>query len=383
MIYNVDKQAIFHRRRKMEHCGDIFAQNLKSKRRELGFTQKELAELIGYTEKSVSKWESGIAIAPSAVLPLLAKKLEVSIDYLFTENKKQHFFLGIDGGGTKTEFALSDGDSNIIHRTTLEGSNPVDIGIERALKILSEGIAFVCKGIPMSRISVFAGLSGGITGGFGARIKDFLDGYGFASSDNGSDAQNAVALALGDNDGTAIIIGTGSIAFTRTGGKLVRNGGYGYFFDDGGSGFAIGRDAMMAALRAEEGRNEPTLLVDMLKNELETARIIDALGVMYEGGKRKVASLAPLVFEAFKSGDKAAESILDKNMKTVAELIENAPLSSEKKKVVLVGGLAKDFDILLPYIKKHLEKPDEYNISANTNAPIFGALMLAGAKIKE
>ncbi len=365
----------------MNMVNDIFAKNLKARRRELGLTQKELAELIGYTEKSVSKWESGFAIAPSAILPQLAKHLQTSIDTLFRDELGIKYFLGIDGGGTKTEFALADTLGNIIRRTTLGGSNPIDIGIENTLSLLADGISIVTDGVPVSRISVFAGISGGITGSSKPKIKEFLEGMGFAAADCGSDAENATALALGDGDGTAIIIGTGSIAFTREGGVLRRYGGYGFLFDDGGSGFAIGRDAIIASLTAEEGRSESTILLPLLSEALMCDRLIDSLGKLYAGGKRTVASIAPLVFDAYFKGDKLAEEILNKNMSAVARLIEASPYKgTEPRRTVLVGGLTKDFSVLEPLIKKHLKNPEKYDISANSQAPVYGALSLAGAK---
>ena len=86
----------------------IFAQNLKAARKAAGLTQRELAEKIGYSEKSVSKWESGNTIAPGAMLPEIAKVLGTDIDSLFALKGEAEFFLGIDGGGTKTEFLLAD-----------------------------------------------------------------------------------------------------------------------------------------------------------------------------------------------------------------------------------------------------------------------------------
>ena len=365
----------------MDLQSEIFARNLKARRRELGLTQKKLAELIEYSEKSVSKWESGYAIAPSAVLPLLAKRLETSIDSLLSAGLEEFYYLGIDGGGTKTEIALADSAGTIISRALLDGCNPVDIGITRTLEILTRGIAAACSNVPNSRISVFAGISGGITGDNKERIHAFLEKYNFHKIGNGSDAESAVALALGDEDGTAVIMGTGSIAFKRTAGVLKRFGGYGYLFDDGGSGFSIGRDAIIAALQCEEGRGEKTVLLPLLKKKMETDNLLSQLGKFYEGGKRIVASFAPLVFEAYKSADAVATRILTENMRAIADLIKDAPVVNGKHRAVLVGGLTKDADILIPLIKRFLPRPMDYDLSNDSRAPIFGALKLAGARI--
>ena len=72
-------------------------------------------------------------------------------------------------------------------------------------------------------------------------------------------------------------------------------------------------------------------------------------------------------------------------MRAVAEIISATPKSNKGRwRVVLVGGLANDADVLIPMIEKHLKNKENYQITANTRAPIFGALILAGAdEIKE
>lgn len=356
----------------------IFSNNLRAKRKELGLTQKELAETLGYTEKSVSKWESGKAIAPSTVLPQLASCLKCDIDSLFTESNAPEYFLGIDGGGTKTAFLLCDKGGKTIAKATLGPCNPVDIGLTNAIKTLENGIDAVCKDIPRSKISVYAGIAGGITGNNQKLINMFLKGCGFLQYANGSDASNAVALALGNKNGTAIIMGTGIIAFSQINNRLVRRGGYGYLFEEGGSSLAIGRDAVIAALKHEETNSCETMITELIKSKLNCSSIIEQVSYFYEIGKKGIAELAPLVFDAYKSGDAVADEILQKNMQAVARLIESTPKTNEKtQNVVIVGGLTKQRDIILPMITKKLKNPQRYIIETNSKPPVLGALAIA------
>ena len=74
----------------------------------------------------------------------------------------------------------------------------------------------------------------------------------------------------------------------------------------------------------------------------------------------------------------------DANMSAIANLIEGSPKKAgEPWRVVLVGGLAKEIEVLMPYIRQHIKNPEKYIIEANTSAPIYGALRLAGAHIDE
>jgi len=362
----------------MENLTKTFSNNLKNKRKELGLTQKELAEILGYTEKSVSKWESEKAIAPSSVLPHLAACLKCDIDTLFKETTTAEYFLGIDGGGTKTAFLLCDKSGKTISETTMGACNPVDIGVSAALKILEDGIDAVCQNIPRSKISVYAGIAGGITGNNQEIINSFLKSCGFLRYANGSDASNAVALALGNKNGTAIIMGTGIIAFSQINGKIIRRGGYGYLFEEGGSAFAIGKDAIIAALSDDENGTEETVITGYIKSKYNCSSITGQVSYFYDVGKKGIASLAPIVFDAYKAGDRIAKNILERNMDAAAKLIESTPETDKKiQNIVIVGGVVNQKDIILPMIKKKLKCPQKYHIETNCKPPVLGALALA------
>ena len=60
------------------------AEVISSRRKELGMTQKELAEKLNITDKAVSKWERGIACPDTAAIPKLAQILGISIEELMT-----------------------------------------------------------------------------------------------------------------------------------------------------------------------------------------------------------------------------------------------------------------------------------------------------------
>ena len=79
-----------------------FAENLRHYRKKFGWTQHELAEKIGYTEKSVSKWENGNGLPTGELLLSLAELFEISLDELVFAKTDRTYLLGIDGGGTKT-----------------------------------------------------------------------------------------------------------------------------------------------------------------------------------------------------------------------------------------------------------------------------------------
>ena len=58
------------------------AEVISSRRKELGMTQKDLAEKLNITDKAVSKWERGIACPDTAAIPKLAQILGISLEEL-------------------------------------------------------------------------------------------------------------------------------------------------------------------------------------------------------------------------------------------------------------------------------------------------------------
>lgn len=336
-----------------------FDSNLKYYRTKHGLTQKQLAEQIGYTEKSVSKWENGNALPTMEMLLKLSELFNLSLDELMFEKTSCNYFLGIDGGGTKTVFKLIDENGMVLNKIYRGSCNPNDIGMANVTALLKDGIREVCKGIPYSKIIMFAGISGGgLTGDNAKILNSFFSKFGFLAFDNGSDIENLIALS-DYKKCILVIMGTGFIIYTLDGTTQKRISGWGQFFDEGGSGYTLGRDAIVAVLCAGDGTGDETLLTNLLEERLgETAEA--HLAKFYQGGKHYIAEFAELVFKAAERGDKIACEILDKNMAFVAHRINTAVVDmtettdTEKIPVLFSGGISAKKDILFPLIDKYM-----------------------------
>lgn len=70
----------------MAELNEIVATNLIELRKRKHLTQVELAEQIGYSDKSISKWELGKSIPSVDILKQFADFYGVTIDFLITEN---------------------------------------------------------------------------------------------------------------------------------------------------------------------------------------------------------------------------------------------------------------------------------------------------------
>lgn len=296
-----------------------------------------------------------------------------------SENKVK-YLLGIDGGGTKTEFLLTDLNGNAMRRIVLGTSNPVNIGIEKTKTVLSQGITEICDGLNFAEISVFAGLAGSDAEGISTEILDSLGEFGFGSYSNGTDADSAVAVALKGENGTAVIMGTGIIAFTRSDGEIHRIGGRGYMIDKGGSGFCLGSDVLNSAFEFLDGRGGSELILKLVEEKLGK-RLEESVSEIYTGGATFVASFAPVIFEAYKQGDADAERILERNAYETAKLIAAARRYLEKNtKAVICGGLCKQKDVLKPFLLKYLGEDAPLTF---TDEPIInGAILIAKSNIQ-
>ena len=65
------------------------AEVISSRRKELGMTQRELAEKLNITDKAVSKWERGLACPDTGTIPRLAELLGISLDELMNATPAQ------------------------------------------------------------------------------------------------------------------------------------------------------------------------------------------------------------------------------------------------------------------------------------------------------
>ncbi len=368
----------------MKELSRIFAENLKYHRKKTGMTQKDLSIKLRYSEKAVSKWETGTTIPPAETLLKLAELFQTSIDAMFEYERSPRYYLGIDGGATKTMFALADASGHVIRHLCLNGCNPVDIGFDKAETILRDGIHEICKDISCTEISLFAGISGGNIGCNEKIFEDFFKRFKFASIGIDNDALNIISAGLGESDGISVIMGTGSVAFTQKNGKHKQYGGFGYLFDNGGNGYSLGRDAIHAALYDENGCGEHTLITELMKKE-NGVGAIDSESEFYEKGKRYIASFSHIVFDAYDKGDKVAENILRANMAEIANLIDSALADFEKSempvKVVAVGGLTKRSDVLFKFINENLKDKSAVELSVYPYEPVIGAVRRAGAPI--
>ncbi len=342
--------------------------NIKKEREKLHMTQAQLAERLYVTFQAISGWERGVTPPEIENICKMADIFGISVDtLLFSRGENVAYRIGIDGGGTKTEFVLFTDAGEVIKRVRLGGSNPNAIGAEGCSVRLSEGIDKLLGGV-YTASALFAGVAGGASCGAAADIcsalkKKYPDTEIFFDGD----FINILSLSEDPLHAMGVICGTGSNVFVRMGDMVDRIGGWGYLFDKGGSGYDIGKAAIRAALSARDGMCAESILTGLVREKV--GDIKSALGSIYKEDMQYVASFAPLVFRAAEEGDADAKNILRENAGRIAFLIDAA----KKKfgyggKVVGDGGLFRD-----PVYYGMIQEMTNAEIVVPTLPPVYGA----------
>lgn len=286
------------------------------------------------------------------------------------------FFIGIDGGGTKTEFVLTNENGLVLFRLIKKGSNPNDCGLENSYMVLANGIseALRASGISANDVFIFAGISGAGSGDNANKLQNMLS-KNYPHINVQSDLANALEVCLKGENGVAVICGTGISCSLYKDGERKTIGGYGYLFEDGGSGYAYGRDCVKAALKARDGYGKKTCLRNLIFEKF-SKDVWGCLPDLLLGGKKAVASLCPLVFAGLAMGDEVCAQIVEENLAATVELLKNAlTIYNEKQcKISFIGGLTRE-QLFRERMKK--EFGAQYSLVYTNVTPVYGAVRLA------
>ena len=150
------------------------AEYIKAYRNNKGLNQYEFAEKLGISPQAVSKWECGQSCPSIENLCMILEIFGISIDTLLSgSGDSEKMMIGIDGGGTKTEFVLFSESGRVLNRIVLGGSNPNTVGMENAINILQLGIDTLLR-IKGKISGIFVGAAGLDSGNNTSKIKKML-----------------------------------------------------------------------------------------------------------------------------------------------------------------------------------------------------------------
>ncbi len=286
----------------------------------------------------------------------------------------EKYFIGADGGGTKTQFVLCGGDGKVLAQIKSGCSNPINVGVKHCADVLKEGISVLLAQLPaMARCMVFAGIAGAASGNYGAEIAALIPENEKYKLYVGSDIVNALNAAFGFEDGLAVIGGTGSACYVRKGNAYCRVGGGGWRLDRGGSGYAIAVRAFDAVLRETDGRGTKTCLSAAVAEKY--GAFPENLSKVYDLSVEEVASFAKYVFQGYEQKDEVCASILQETAAYMAELVKTGfrVTALKERRAALVGGLFQDG----PLLSMLSAKLPDCNFFVATRPAVLGAALEA------
>lgn len=223
------------------------------------------------------------------------------------------FYIGIDGGGTKTRCALGD-ETRVVATAMTGGSNVVRLGKGIARTSLLTVVHDVCvagKISPHQIQRVCVGAAGAARPEVVATIRAILAEVTTAPVDVVGDTVTTLEAAFGPGPGIVAIAGTGSIVYGRdTNGNVARAGGWGFAVSDEGSGHWIGRRAVSAVLDARDAGLD-TALAPALLSEWDCASPEELVQMANATPPPEFPRLFPVVLRVADRGDSTARSILD------------------------------------------------------------------------
>lgn len=286
--------------------------------------------------------------------------------------------IGIDGGGSKTEFCLYDG--RVIKSILIEEpSNYHLVGIEKTKEIISRGINEVSRGCSFDVVG--AGLSGVDREADKRQIEKVFEEIGIKHFFIQNDGITALWGATG-GVGILLIAGTGSIVVSRNrNGEIHRVGGWGYAFDEYCGGYWFVTQTVKALLDYKD-MGIQIAFTDELINFFGFEKVEDLIYLYYSGNfdKSKISSAARIVLNAAARGEELPLRVLKEGLENAMKMIrivQKRGKFDDNFVFSYTGGIFKS-EYFFKRFKRVFESYfPKANIVEPRNSPAVGAAMMA------
>lgn len=303
--------------------------------------------------------------------------------------------LAIDGGNSKTDVVLVASDGTLLASARGPGINAHQVGVDQTALILDAVVKQAAAQVDASRsgwvaLHTVACLANADLPEEEAEHAAAVQALGWSPTVTVvNDTFAILRTGLADEDrphwGVAVVCGAGiNCVGVAPDGRQARFRALGWTTGDWGGGGDVGRDAVWAAARSEDGRGPKTMLESAVPAHFgltTPSELAEAVHFGRVDGARAM-ELAPVVFAAA-ADDAVAAGIVDHLASEVVALarvaITRLGLEREPVEVVLGGGLLRHpTSGLLAAISRGLAEVGPKVTAHSTSAPpILGAALLA------
>ncbi|ROP38864.1 N-acetylglucosamine kinase [Saccharothrix texasensis] len=259
--------------------------------------------------------------------------------------------LAIDGGNSKTAVALVDVDGRVLAQVRGPGASPQHLGVARSLEVFDRLVREVAGRAGVAGGGVIATHTAAYLAGADLpeeerELRAAVEAQGWSgTSAVGNDTFALLRAGTADGIGVAVVCGAGiNCVAVAPDGRTHRFPALGHISGDWGGGGHLGSEALWLAVRAEDGRGEPTALLDAVVAHYGTATVAEAVRRLHLGEVEfDPNALCPVLFEVAAGGDAVARSVVDRLVEEVVLLarvsLTRLELLAEPVDVVLGGGV--------------------------------------------
>jgi glucosamine kinase len=312
------------------------------------------------------------------------------------------YYLGIDGGGSKTTCAVGD-EKSLLASAVAGPSNITRVGEAQARESLHEAVRQACviaKIDPRKVQQVCIGIAGAGRQEIASAVHRIVAELIPAEIEVTGDVQIALEAAFGTGPGVIVIAGTGSIAYGRDSqGRTARAGGWGFAISDEGSAYWIGRAAVTALLRAidqridrgEDGQganSQRATEAEPLFREIKAAWSLHSFDefLRIANSNPNFAALFPAVLASADAGDALARRVLAQSAAELGQLAgivvrrlfpqEKAELTSVP--LAMAGGVFRHSAAVREAFCSEIREFDpRIDVNSRIVEPVAGALQMA------
>lgn len=293
------------------------------------------------------------------------------------------YYIGADGGGTRTTAVLLSQSGEILKIARGGGLNYHAIGLKRAqehLKALKDELTSNLEKDAV--IQIGCGMSALDDAPTARQLEDFAgDVFDKSSLFLHSDAYMALMAATLGKSGAIVICGTGSMAVYAD--ETLRQtpaGGWGYLLGDYGSSYQLAVDGIRAAIRAFEETGEHTRLTDSIMKRFGLKRPRQLIDFVYapDTVPSDIARFAIDVLENARQGDLVSERIVDEHFDMLSKTVFSLTKRALPDTVWLFGGVFEHNEWVISLFESMLRRfrPD-VRASLIPYPPAIGAAVYA------
>ncbi|MES1262819.1 MAG: BadF/BadG/BcrA/BcrD ATPase family protein [Peristeroidobacter soli] len=307
------------------------------------------------------------------------------------------YFLGVDGGGTKTRFALLDASRKLVGEAQLGTSYYPEVGLDGVRSVLADGVATMLANAGIDETQIAYAFFGLPAYGEDSKATPVLQSMPASilrhqryTCDN--DMVCGWAGSLGAEDGINIVAGTGSIGYGQRGSLSARAGGWGEVFSDEGSAYWIAVQGLSAYSRMSDGRLPKGPLHALINETLSLTEDLDLCAHVYGENAKSRAELAQLsrvVAKAAALGDAAAMEIFQRAGVELARIADAVRRKldyppGESVRLSYSGGAFSAGDVLLGPFQDSLKAASEnFVLCQPLHEPHYGAALYAAKLWRE